>query len=491
MEHLRRSQSRHLLQFVEEFAIPGLASSSTKHSDQWLTVILEELRIAQTKVEQDMTFAAGSTQEELAEIDPYIYYGRFAKYMIEYAKSKRTPEFDHLIQLNRTNDVHQVHRYLNLHHRRFIEIWQNCSILNQEACMVPIERADIYNYFASPDVHYEIESQLDQVRHLQGTFNGIRYHLEIYYNPRRTRRFPTQRISQLLHRVGIMCHVASRPNSSTLYIRVWMTSPTKQIYWDTVHKPFLGIMNVNSGCTIHSHNPSAFGRILIWRKEECEKVLVHEMIHAFRIDFSTYAQNIDREIKETFCLENDQYINLAESYTETWTVLLSTAMYCLYSGNGTLAEYKELLFQEVAFSALQVAKILVYFRYTCFSDFITPDQSPDSSHLPLFQGSAILAYYVLKSAILWSFPEFLKYCSPAQPSTILEMCQFTDTPKQYWDFVKKMVLKPSYGRIVTKMIKRLTRYQKKGNHFHFRDAWKSLRMTLHDFRQNDTKLSSI
>ena len=49
------------------------------------------------------------------------------------------------------------------------------------------------------------------------------------------------------------------------------------------HNKHFGINNINSGGTIHTLSQSL---IVLFRKEESDKVLIHELIHYLRLDFS-------------------------------------------------------------------------------------------------------------------------------------------------------------------------------------------------------------
>ena len=71
-------------------------------------------------------------------------------------------------------------------------------------------------------------------------------------------------------------------NKKELYIWLWPTSWKKRI-----PKKIFTEDDINSGSTslfLKGPHAKKNGEIILWRKEEVLKVLVHEIIHAFRID---------------------------------------------------------------------------------------------------------------------------------------------------------------------------------------------------------------
>ena len=71
-------------------------------------------------------------------------------------------------------------------------------------------------------------------------------------------------------------------NDKILHINLFLTDDIKQLDYS---KNEIGPHEVNSGCTTHFLNePDKNGKIFIWRKEELEKVLIHEMLHSFQLD---------------------------------------------------------------------------------------------------------------------------------------------------------------------------------------------------------------
>ena len=111
--------------------------------------------------------------------------------------------------------------------------------------------------------------------------------------------------------------------------------------------------NVNSGLTIHELNTF---KIIIFRKEEMEKVIIHELIHALNIDipFRKDFQLYENSIKCHFNVSKTNQINIFEAFTEALGVYYNTLFNCIL----TNTDFHKIFTNEIKFSILQSIKIL-------------------------------------------------------------------------------------------------------------------------------------
>ena len=83
-------------------------------------------------------------------------------------------------------------------------------------------------------------------------------------------------------------------------------------------------INVNSGFTISNlYNAD----IIVYRKEEMIKVIIHELIHAFNIDDHNNESSYKSSINNIFCVKNS--ININETYTDSLACLINIIMYTI------------------------------------------------------------------------------------------------------------------------------------------------------------------
>ena len=405
IEFCRRSGSKKLLQFLGEMGYPNsnawidfnpnLGDAMDQLSDKLLTHFKQQLPYIERQVTQSTV---------ISKKNPKIpsKFGKFIDYTLKLAKDpefqKSNPSIAKQLSLAEIKqDSHRIQTILNKHYRSLIPYWERCHENRDTQCDYPLHLKDIYNFFASPDIQEEIEKDLVKSNHISGQLYNKNFNFGVFYNPQTGLR--KGRKQGLLIRLGLMMSLinSSQPTNS-VDVNVWLASRPTLMY--DLDDKYLGIMNVNSGCTIRDMSSYPIGRVIIWREEECDKVLVHELIHALELDFFQYAKNIDKEIFNHFDIVTKNNINIFETYTETWAVIISTTIYSLLCGKGTSKEIKELLILETAYSFAQIAKILVLYDYKCFSNcelFCPKGFSQKTRKNKFKQGSSILAYYIFKT----------------------------------------------------------------------------------------------
>ena len=121
----------------------------------------------------------------------------------------------------------------------------------------------------------------------------------------------------------------------------------------------IGKENVNGGLTSISLNQA---NIIIFRKQEWLKVLIHELIHFFELDFANEDQSeINQKMFKLFPIKSK--FNLFESWTEIWAELINISLIAyIYKDNykDFLLMLNELIAFEIFYSKFQLLKILSY-----------------------------------------------------------------------------------------------------------------------------------
>lgn len=134
--------------------------------------------------------------------------------------------------------------------------------------------------------------------------------------------------------------------------------------------------NVNSGVTFfdkkHDH-------ILIYRREEIFKVLLHELIHLYRLDFHSYDSKYDERVLATrkFCLHQTNIphnmanpLAMYEGFTDTIACIGNIIAYVLFQNNKTSLsqnalkqKIQELIQKEKRHYMEQASRILAFYRH--------------------------------------------------------------------------------------------------------------------------------
>ena len=165
------------------------------------------------------------------------------------------------------------------------------------------------------------------------------------------------------------------------------------------------------------------GEVLIFREEEWKKVLIHELFHSLCLDFSGISYLLLKDkIKDLFKVKSDYEIS--EAYAEYWATILN----CCFISYDILDDkedyeqfglYSEFCIQfERIFSMFQLVKVLDYMGLR-YKDLVSDGRMAKSLKNILYkEDTNVLAYYVIKSVLLYDYDKFLFWCEKYNISTI-------------------------------------------------------------------------
>ena len=149
--------------------------------------------------------------------------------------------------------------------------------------------------------------------------------------------------------------------------------------------------NVNTGVT------EANRVIMIWRQEEFYKVLIHELIHYFGIDFyirDDIYDKLNEKFTKKFLINGFDRIN--ESYTEALAMVIHSVIYALLKQ----CNIDDILSYEIFFSHLQIAKILYHFGCKSFSEIAKTN---------MYQYTSVCSYYIIKCFFMMNYHMLLNF----------------------------------------------------------------------------------
>ena len=329
---------------------------------------------------------------------------------------------------NRDEELYELY---NRNHQLLYDYWR---ISNKP----PSGISDLYSYFCSPEILVNIEKKILVSRKIYTSYASNNFHLTI--SGRTVSEVTGDLVDTLVIRLCCMLGLAKHISGETFHVSIWLSDDKKRLqYRINPNNRFLGIRNVNSGCTIRDEKTPIIGRVIIWRREECEKVLIHELIHASGLDFYQYPDSINDQVFQKYNISSYDTINLFEAYTETWTVIFSSTLYSIMNGSGSWEQVNELLRQETRFSFFQLAKIIDYFGYEKYSNcnFFCESGFGRNSNRKFNQGSSVLSYYIFKTALLYKLDDFLTYC--ISNNSKLEPWNYQDSITELWDTIQRSI----------------------------------------------------
>ncbi len=189
-------------------------------------------------------------------------------------------------------------------------------------------------------------------------------------------------------------------NNDTIHVYIYLLDFPKTL---DVSKNDVTSSECNSGSTTF-YIAEEYVEVVLWRSEEWTKVLYHELIHAFAIDYTLRVDRVSEERLKALLVHHNNSIR--EAYTETLATLLETTRtnsnikdQCIFLGTqvNKIAFYKE----------CKRGELVVFERYT-IADLDNRDGIEYISRLfnnprsILDTSTNTSSYYILKSIYLWA-----------------------------------------------------------------------------------------
>jgi hypothetical protein len=237
-------------------------------------------------------------------------------------------------------------------------------------------------------------------------------------------------INLIIHLMCILNIYSNKMCSKKLTIFIYMTSLQKELPKTNAH--VLDQTNVNTAFTRTCMHTA---EIVIFRKEEWFKVLIHESFHNFGLDFADMNNNeCHAKILRMFKVSSE--VNLFEAYTEFWAEILNACL-CSFLILQNKNDVNEFLLNvdffinfERTYSFFQLVKTLDFMGVT-YTDLYS--SSLKNSNYK--EKSNILAYYIIKTILIHNFQDFLSWCQTHNTSLLqfnkednkqIKMCNFIE-----------------------------------------------------------------
>jgi len=290
--------------------------------------------------------------------------------------------------------------------------------------MRDISKPRKFNYMSFPK---EVINTIDNfsVTEILYSFSLYERNFKIYFISEDKHDKPsTLKYNKYIFNITMWLYILNKYSSKTcspsLTIYIYLTHLEKKL--PSNHIDFvLDEINVNTAFTTTCPLKSDISEIIIFRKEEWFKVLIHETFHNFGLDFSDMNNtHVTNCILNIFKVKSD--VNLYECYTEFWAEIINSLFFAFLllnnpiMGNETnefisLAYY--FLNLERKYSFLQTVKILRFMQlpngYTdLYSD---KKESIYWREMNYKENTNVLSYYIIKTVLFNKFSNFLQWCN--------------------------------------------------------------------------------
>ena len=220
--------------------------------------------------------------------------------------------------------------------------------------------------------------------------NNILY----YYSKTKTLDKYIIYIFQIINTLRILFN---RNKSDNIQIVRYFKTNNRKLFPDT--DKILSPNEINSGLTILSNNHDHNGEIILFRKEEILKVLIHELIHSNLIDNKLiFSQNV-KNFSDKFCVNYNILLN--EAYTEAIANILNIFFINIISKKSK--KNLDVMFQnELKYSIYIYSKIMKYYN---IDDINTVIKNDDKCKAIFQQKTNVFSYYFLKFILLLHLDE--------------------------------------------------------------------------------------
>ena len=261
-----------------------------------------------------------------------------------------------------------------------------------------------------------------------------------------------KRVCALMHLVSM--HANRATCSSTLNIFIYMTH-FKKLLPDEKGKA-IDTEHVNTGMAYHCAKTND---IVVYRKEEWFKVLIHESFHAFGLSFieSDMEGGVDAAmqsmLKKMYAISHP--VRVYETYCEIWARILNVMFACfspISTGSGTGATTKDPIstikfaaFAECVMEGLhrdaqhalqQCAKIMHHMGIPDDAMMNPTKDNRDIVAKKYRENTNVFAYYVMTCALQHSPDVFMVWCHKNNPRA--KMMQFLTIPSNFNGFMEML-----------------------------------------------------
>jgi hypothetical protein len=288
-------------------------------------------------------------------------------------------------------------------------------------------------------------------------------------------------VDYILYWFYIVNKHASKSCTDKLSVFIYHTFLTKAL--PSTNIEVLDEDNVNTGFT-RTCQPS--GEIVIYRLEEWFKVLLHESMHNYGLDFSDMDNTgCHSKILGLFPIKSD--VNLFEAYTEFWARIMNI-LFCSYANASNKTDINEMLTNseffvnfERIFAFYQMTKVLKFMDIE-YRHLIEKTAYSDSLRKTFYkENTNVLSYYILTTILLNNYQDFLIWCK-ANNTTMLQFKKTSDAQNRFCDFIAARYKRTEFIYNIDcseKLINKISKNtKKKGQTTYSAFLLSNLRMTL-------------
>lgn len=235
--------------------------------------------------------------------------------------------------------------------------------------------------------------------------NNIKYKYIINYNYNNkliTLEYYSKKIKKPYIFKIILYRIIFMMNISNIYIdiniSIYETPYVKEINcYDHTKCNSLTSNNVNSGLNYGNN-------IIIFRKEELLKLLVHEIIHALDIDIKYENIKDKNKLLNKFCI-NKTNVLINESYVETWATIINVFLILYEKKTLNFDLFNTYLKDELQFGLYQSSKLCKFYNINKFESIYKIN---NTCNINMNDNVNIFSYHIIKTVNLNNLKIFIE-----------------------------------------------------------------------------------
>ena len=343
----------------------------------------------------------------------------------------------------------QIVEWYNLHGKKLARAIYICILDNKfpkEISQLIGFDPEIYGEFTSLDIQKDIELNLPYGKKLEYQMENIKLNLKVYSG---SSNF--QPSNGLLDKIFFLYFIQ---NKKEINLTLWLSKKKKELKHFRKQR-YIGPKEINSGAT--SFGPDG-RQVSIWREEELNKVLLHELFHSLDLEDRMNTADLENFVYQHFDVRRDlNKLTIFENYVELMADILNvfflvedtfyysvkkslklrTSKKVKMTPKKLLREKKEMfrdiIWIEKCWAMFQAAKVLHYFRYSRMEDFYFSQRINETQKTAKYmQKSNVFSYIILRSLCFFRLNKFLGLCREYNTSNLLEYNIPTEAMIKFW-----------------------------------------------------------
>ena len=294
--------------------------------------------------------------------------------------------------------------------------------------------------YISTQLHTKINKMKFYYFHSDYVYNMVPITLDIFHNGESKKTIET--IYDMLNFMIYYCKSLKNTQINSLSIKLVLSPYTKTL--PKIHNAITA-HNVNSGFTSRNYSNNS-SSIVIYRKEEIIKVLIHELLHAFDIDSKISSKPYENDLLKLFSFKvlngGLDHINVNESFTDTYACLLNIALMVLKS-NKNVKYFLEMVQLEENHIVNVAEKIMSHIGLNIEKGNTILRMQP--KNFEYSETTHVISYYILKALNFKNLDGFLSY--------LIENNYQIESISTYVDYIYKLSKRIKWEKELTSNVR--------------------------------------